>query len=79
MTVHGSEIINAVVPNNTKYPPLQSTLMPSLARYIRGIRAVGIKEWWHQIQYIGDVKVGTLMGSDQCVTQLYDFREHFVC
>ncbi|KAH9027243.1 NDUFA12-domain-containing protein [Lactarius pseudohatsudake] len=39
--------------------------MPSLARYIRGIRAVGIKEWWHQMQYIGDVKAGTLVGSDQ--------------
>jgi hypothetical protein len=41
--------------------------MPSLARYIRGIRAVGIKEWWRQMQYIGDVKVGTFVGSDQCV------------
>ena len=45
------------------HPPL----MPSLARYIRGIRAVGIKEWWRQMQYIGDVKVGTFVGSDQCV------------
>jgi NADH dehydrogenase (ubiquinone) 1 alpha subcomplex subunit 12 len=43
--------------------------MPSLARYIRGIRAVGIKEWWHQLQYIGDVKAGTLVGSDQYVLQ----------
>jgi NADH dehydrogenase (ubiquinone) 1 alpha subcomplex subunit 12 len=41
--------------------------MPSLARYIRGIRSVGIKEWWHQMQYIGDVKAGTFVGSDQCV------------
>jgi len=39
--------------------------MPSLARYIRGIRAVGIKEWWHQMQYIGDVKAGTFVGSDR--------------
>jgi NADH dehydrogenase (ubiquinone) 1 alpha subcomplex subunit 12 len=39
--------------------------MPSLARYIRGIRSVGIKEWWHQMQYIGDVKAGTFVGSDQ--------------
>ncbi len=43
--------------------------MPSLARYIRGIRAVGLKEWWHQLQYIGDVKAGTFIGSDQCVTE----------
>ena len=58
---------NRLVPNKTKYRPRQSTLMPSLARYIRGIRAVGLKEWWHQLQYIGDVKAGTFMGSDQCV------------
>ena len=45
--------------------------MPSLARYIRGIRAVGIKEWWHQMQYIGDVKVGTFVGSDRCVPRFY--------
>ncbi|KAF8264621.1 NDUFA12-domain-containing protein [Lactarius quietus] len=36
--------------------------MPSLARYIRGIRAVGIKEWWHQMQYIGDVKARNIRG-----------------
>jgi hypothetical protein len=48
--------------------------MPSLARYIRGIRAVGLKEWWHQLQYIGDVKVGTLVGSDQCVPRFWTFR-----
>ncbi|KAA1465975.1 NDUFA12-domain-containing protein [Dentipellis sp. KUC8613] len=39
--------------------------MVSLARYIRGIRQVGIKEWWHQMQYIGDVKAGTFVGKDQ--------------
>lgn len=43
--------------------------MPSLARYIRGIRAVGLKEWWRQMQYIGDVKAGTFIGSDQCVSR----------
>ena len=46
---------------------VSSDTMPSLARYIRGIRQVGIKEWWHQMQYIGDVKAGTFMGKDQCV------------
>jgi NADH dehydrogenase (ubiquinone) 1 alpha subcomplex subunit 12 len=53
--------------------------MPSLARYIRGIRAVGLKEWWHQMQYIGDVKAGTFVGSDQCVTQFYDFQHISHC
>ena len=55
-------------PNRLVDKPPQ--LMPSLARYIRGIRAVGIKEWWRQMQYIGDVKAGTLVGSDQCVAIL---------
>ncbi|KAJ3539256.1 hypothetical protein NM688_g6391 [Phlebia brevispora] len=39
--------------------------MVSLHRYIRSIRRVGIKEWWHQLQYIGDAKSGTLKGKDQ--------------
>ncbi|KAI0052601.1 NDUFA12-domain-containing protein [Auriscalpium vulgare] len=39
--------------------------MVSLARLFRGIRQVGVKEWWHQMQYIGDVKAGTLVGKDQ--------------
>ncbi|TFY73188.1 hypothetical protein EWM64_g10824 [Hericium alpestre] len=39
--------------------------MVSIARYIRGIRQVGIREWWHQMQYIGDVKSGKFAGKDQ--------------
>jgi hypothetical protein len=54
-----------ITPNTALHNP--PPLMPSLGRYIRGIRAVGIKEWWHQMQYIGDVKAGTFVGSDQCV------------
>ena len=52
--------------------------MPSLARYIRGIRAVGLKEWWHQMQYIGDVKAGTFMGSDQCVSLYMSSGKRFL-
>jgi hypothetical protein len=54
-----------IIPNTVLHNPPPH--MPSLVRYIRGIRAVGIKEWWHQMQYIGDVKAGTFVGSDQCV------------
>lgn len=46
--------------------------MPSIGRYIRGIRAVGIREWWHQMQGIGDVKAGRFVGKDQCVS-LFEF------
>lgn len=45
-----------------------TSAMVSLARTIRSIRRVGIKEWWHQMQYIGDAKSGRLVGTDQCVT-----------
>ncbi|KAH9947248.1 NDUFA12-domain-containing protein [Amylocystis lapponica] len=39
--------------------------MVSLHRTIRSLRRVGIKEWWHQLQYIGDAKSGKFMGKDQ--------------
>jgi len=41
--------------------------MPSLQRTIRSIYRVGVKEWWRQLQYIGDAKSGRLVGTDQCV------------
>jgi len=63
----GSELTEWNQTNTNIFLDQRPLLMPSLARYIRGIRAVGIKEWWHQLQYIGDVKVGTFVGSDQCV------------
>jgi len=39
--------------------------MVSLARTVRSIRRVGLKEWWHQMQYIGDAKSGAFKGKDQ--------------
>lgn len=44
--------------------------MVSIVRYIRNIRRTGIKQWWHQMQYIGDAKAGTLIGTDQSVFTL---------
>ena len=41
--------------------------MVSLARTIRNIRRVGLRDWWRQMQYIGDAKAGALVGTDQCV------------
>jgi hypothetical protein len=37
----------------------------SLARTIRSMRRVGLKQWWRDLQYIGDAKSGTLVGKDQ--------------
>ena len=42
-------------------------IMVSLLRTLRSIRRVGIKEWWHQMQGIGDAKSGKFVGADSCV------------
>ncbi|KAG6918226.1 hypothetical protein DXG01_015819 [Tephrocybe rancida] len=39
--------------------------MVSLLRTVRNMRRVGLREWWRQMQYIGDAKSGTYMGKDQ--------------
>ncbi|WVO17775.1 hypothetical protein L204_105473 [Cryptococcus depauperatus] len=39
--------------------------MVSLARTIRHIRAVGLKEYFRMMTYIGDVKQGRHVGTDQ--------------
>ncbi|WVQ99931.1 hypothetical protein IAU59_007074 [Kwoniella sp. CBS 9459] len=37
----------------------------SLARTVRHFRAVGFKEWFRQMTYIGDAKMGRHVGTDQ--------------
>lgn len=39
--------------------------MVSLARTLRSIRRVGLREWYRQMWYIGDAKSGKFMGSDE--------------
>ncbi|KAK7060196.1 hypothetical protein VNI00_000961 [Paramarasmius palmivorus] len=39
--------------------------MVSFARTIRNMRRAGLREWWRQMQYIGDAKHGRLVGTDQ--------------
>ncbi|KAJ8522988.1 hypothetical protein ONZ45_g491 [Pleurotus djamor] len=39
--------------------------MVSLARTIRNMRRAGLREWWRQLQYIGDAKSGRFIGKDQ--------------
>jgi NADH dehydrogenase (ubiquinone) 1 alpha subcomplex subunit 12 len=39
--------------------------MPSLIRTLRSVQRVGIREWWRQMQYIGDAKSGRFVGADQ--------------
>lgn len=44
--------------------------MPSLIRTLRSVQRVGLREWWRQMQYIGDAKSGTFVGKDQCVLRV---------
>jgi NADH dehydrogenase (ubiquinone) 1 alpha subcomplex subunit 12 len=44
--------------------------MVSLLRTLRSIRRVGLREWWRQMQYIGDAKSGRFVGRDQYVFPL---------
>jgi len=37
----------------------------SLYRTINNIRRSGLKEWWRQMQYIGDAKYGRHVGTDE--------------
>ncbi|KAG6850153.1 hypothetical protein H0H93_000280 [Arthromyces matolae] len=39
--------------------------MVSLLRTVRSLQRVGLREWWRQMQYIGDAKSGTYVGKDQ--------------
>lgn len=39
--------------------------MVSLWRTLRSVKRVGLKEWWRQMQYIGDAKSGRFVGKDQ--------------
>ncbi|OJD38941.1 nadh-ubiquinone oxidoreductase subunit [Diplodia corticola] len=39
--------------------------MSTITRTLRNLRRVGVKDAWHQMQYIGDTKAGALIGTDR--------------
>jgi hypothetical protein len=43
--------------------------MVGIIRYVRNIRRSGLKQWWRNMQYIGDAKYGALKGTDQSVSR----------
>ncbi|KAF8192427.1 NADH ubiquinone oxidoreductase subunit NDUFA12-domain-containing protein [Pholiota molesta] len=48
--------------------------MVSLLRTVRNLRRVGLREWWRQMQYIGDAKAGTYVGKDQFGNRYFENR-----
>ena len=41
-------------------------------RTLRNLRKIGIKEYAHQMQYIGDTKAGTYIASDRAGNKYYE-------
>ncbi|KAF5369805.1 hypothetical protein D9758_001359 [Tetrapyrgos nigripes] len=46
--------------------------MVSLHRTLRNLQRVGLREWWRQMQYIGDAKSGRFVGKDQFGNRYYE-------
>ncbi|CCE33741.1 related to nadh-ubiquinone oxidoreductase subunit b17.2 [Claviceps purpurea 20.1] len=49
--------------------------MSTPSRTIRNFRKIGIKEFFHQMQYIGDTKYGRLVGTDRNGNKYYENPE----
>ncbi|KAH8171184.1 NADH ubiquinone oxidoreductase subunit NDUFA12 domain-containing protein [Sarocladium implicatum] len=49
--------------------------MSTIPRTLRGIRKIGIKQYFVQMLYIGDTKVGQLMGTDRAGNKFYENME----
>ncbi|KAL0465858.1 NADH ubiquinone oxidoreductase subunit NDUFA12 domain-containing protein [Neurospora intermedia] len=46
--------------------------MSTITRTIRNLRKVGLKDAWHQMNYIGDTKAGTLVGVDKFGNKFFE-------
>ncbi|KAH6915210.1 NADH ubiquinone oxidoreductase subunit NDUFA12-domain-containing protein [Coprinopsis sp. MPI-PUGE-AT-0042] len=51
--------------------------MPSLWRTVNNMRRAGVKEWWRQLQYIGDAKFGRQVGTDQFGNRYFENRNGY--
>lgn len=46
--------------------------MSTIMRTLRNIRKIGIRDYLHQMQYIGDTKAGTYIASDKYGNKYYE-------
>ena len=53
-------------------PPHNSPKMSTILRTLRNLRKIGIKEYAHQMQYIGDTKAGTYIATDKYGNKYYE-------
>ncbi|KAK3374205.1 NADH ubiquinone oxidoreductase subunit NDUFA12-domain-containing protein [Lasiosphaeria ovina] len=49
--------------------------MSYLTRTLGNLRKIGFKEFWHQLNYIGDTKAGVLVGVDKFGNKFYENNE----
>ncbi|KAK3297429.1 NADH ubiquinone oxidoreductase subunit NDUFA12-domain-containing protein [Chaetomium fimeti] len=49
--------------------------MSSISRTLRNLRKVGIKDFWHQLNYIGDTKAGVLVGTDKFGNKFFEDKD----
>ncbi|KAL4991164.1 NADH ubiquinone oxidoreductase subunit NDUFA12-domain-containing protein [Aspergillus falconensis] len=49
--------------------------MSTILRTLRNLRRIGFKEYGHQMQYIGDTKAGSLIGTDRYGNKYYENME----
>ncbi|KAI4234982.1 MAG: hypothetical protein LQ349_003457, partial [Xanthoria aureola] len=55
-------------PSTTPTPKKMSTIL----RTVRNLRRIGIKDYLHQMQNIGDTKAGTLIATDRYGNKYYE-------
>lgn len=53
--------------------------MSTILRTWRNLRKIGIKEYAHQMQYLGDTKAGTYVASDRYGNKYYENQEELPC
>lgn len=53
--------------------------MSTILRTFRNLRKIGFKEYWHQLNNIGDTKAGTLIGTDRFGNKYYENLEELPC
>ncbi|KAJ4306625.1 hypothetical protein N0V88_001430 [Collariella sp. IMI 366227] len=49
--------------------------MSYITRTLGYARKIGLKEYWHQLNYIGDTKYGTLIGTDSFGNKFYENKD----
>ena len=49
--------------------------MSTILRTLRNLRRIGIKEYLHQMQYMGDTKAGTYIATDRYGNKYYENQD----